>query len=855
MKRSPEDEVTHFYEDAVTTEHFNYVPGDTNPHDTECLDSNTSLKFDFELDAFQIESIRAVNSGNHVLVIASTSSGKSVIAYHAISKSLELDNCIAIYTSPVKSLANQKYLELREHFDDVGLLTGDISENPSARVLVMTAEVLRNQLMRRGDYATKVRHIILDEFHYLGNTSRGVVWEEIIMSSGPQNRFVCLTATLPNYAQLASWIAITTNIPVSTVIQRGRPVPLMFYGLSDGKKMQLLRQGDHPALIENLNEICETKTIGRSFPTNDAIISQVNLLMKNGHFPLLVFCLSKKKCNEIASGLTGTYDRNLELRFSALREHFKESWVDDDTRQFKELQALVSRRIGVHHSGIRPVIREIIEILFKDGDLDALVATETFSLGINAPVKTVFFTSIEKWDGVTNRLLNGSEFMQMAGRAGRRGKYGDEFGEVFVYIPKGVDSQTIRKLVESDGVSLHSKMKISTSLVLSCSLLHNDPKEFMKRSLFVYQARESLPAYEAKLHSLPPCSEDEEEKKKYLKMCRDLCPYFAKYIQPGRLVYIARYGWGVVKSKKPFQVVTLNILNEENEQIPAKSVDEGTNSFPTSSLLAIAGATISVPNVTLNIFAATIKKNPKVPLIWEQGNLPETKKVSSVIEKMDAMFPKDVGFSIIQESSDIYMREELCTKIASLTDSHFDQEIDRITQMLQAHNYMDNDGLLELKGRVACSLRCDEPVALVELLFSGFFIGLRDDELMIAVSGFIESPPNKTTFSSIRAPGIQCKIKKALEKCNLQPEAMPQLIFMCFVDTFFETRSLAKAAAKVEMSEGEGFRVLKRLKEMLLQLQEASKEMHAPEFEERFAKAIGEFGQYGSFDQSIYRSE
>ncbi|KAH0792128.1 DEAD-box family helicase [Histomonas meleagridis] len=420
---------------------------------------------------------------------------------------------MAIYTAPVKSLANQKYVELCEKFDDVGLITGDVTTNPTAQCLVMTAEVLRNQLFTQSPNISQFYYVILDEAHYIRDPQRGFIWEQIIIQCPPDVRFVLLTATLPNYYILAQWIYSIKQTPVHCVYQQKRPVPLRIYGLSDNSQPILLKDGDSPLNHKELATLCDFKytNIGSPYqisslpkdPPYYIISNHANLLVSKGEMPLLLFCLSRKRCMKVAKHLDGIPDSIDALTFF---DAASENWESDvlNSKQFEFIRNLVSRGIGVHHSGILPIIRETIELLFSTGKLVVLVATETFALGVNAPARSVMFSSIIKWGGTSFRSITTSEFLQMAGRAGRRGY--DKYGNVYIYIPENTDPNLISTIIGSLPEKLISRFRITSSLILSCISININTSEFISKSLLLYMNQLKLPYLKRKLEQI----EDDE---------------------------------------------------------------------------------------------------------------------------------------------------------------------------------------------------------------------------------------------------------------------------------------------------------------------------------------------------------
>ena len=412
--------------------------------------------YPFVLDPFQQTAIDYVEKNESVLVAAHTSAGKTVVAEYAIAKSLR-DGQRVVYTSPIKALSNQKYRDLQEEFEDVGLMTGDITINPSATCLVMTTEILRSMLYRGSEVMREVAWVIYDEVHYMRDKERGVVWEESIILLPHKVRFVFLSATIPNAKQFVSWIAKIHHQPCHVVYTNYRPVPLQHYIFPQGgeglhlvvdekgkfreanfnKAMSMLQGGGgmDGAIADSMLDSGGGKGGGRGQkrkrgaggkgPNND-LHRIVKLIMTRNLNPVIVFSFSKKDCEKYALELkredyTDEVEKDL---ISQVYSNAIESLAEDDRKlpQVEALLPLLKRGIGIHHGGLLPILKEIVEILFSEGLIKCLFATETFAIGINMPAKTVVFTNTRKWDGKEIRWVTSGEYIQMSGRAGRRGK-------------------------------------------------------------------------------------------------------------------------------------------------------------------------------------------------------------------------------------------------------------------------------------------------------------------------------------------------------------------------------------------------------------------------------------------------
>ena len=374
--------------------------------------------YPFELDPFQKQAVDYVEKGESVLVAAHTSAGKTAVAEYAVAKSLR-DGQRVIYTSPIKALSNQKYRDLQEEFSDVGLMTGDITINPSATCLVMTTEILRSMLYRGSEIMREVAWVIYDEVHYMRDKERGVVWEESIILLPHKVRFVFLSATIPNAKQFVDWIAKIHRQKCHVVYTNYRPVPLQHYIFPVGgdglhlvvdekgkfregnfqKAMATLKSSDmDTAMGDALTNSGNSKSKKRKRKSggkgqNTDLYNIIKLVMDRNLNPVIVFSFSKKDCEKYALELRKE-DFNDEVEKDLVSQVYTnaiDSLSEDDQKlpQVEALLPLLKRGIGIHHGGLLPILKEIVEILFSEGLIKCLFATETFAIGINMPAKTV----------------------------------------------------------------------------------------------------------------------------------------------------------------------------------------------------------------------------------------------------------------------------------------------------------------------------------------------------------------------------------------------------------------------------------------------------------------------------------
>ncbi|XP_065206278.1 superkiller complex protein 2 [Planococcus citri] len=502
-----------------------------------------AVRWDFELDTFQKLAILKLEQHQHIFVSAHTSAGKTVVAEYAIGMSQK--HCTkAIYTSPIKALSNQKYRDFKNRFEEVGLITGDYQVNQQASCLIMTTEILRSMLYAGSDVIRDLEFVIFDEVHYINDSERGHVWEEILIMLPDTVCIVMLSATVPNQLEFADWVGQIKRTKMYVVSTLKRPVPLQHYlytGGSSSKKEEnlfLIKDGDGPFLMPEYTKAVESKakknaavkTKGDKDNKSKMIKTPAPRIMKSEKtyweafarflqkyekLPVVAFTLSRSKCDRNAEFLmsidfTTNEEKNyIKYSFNQSIKTLKKE--DQDLPQIKKMGFLLSQGIGVHHSGILPILKEIVEILFQKGLVKFLFATETFAMGVNMPARTVAFDSICKFDGTGTRDLQPAEYIQMAGRAGRRGQ--DATGTVIILCKNEVDkAANLRAMMLGDPTKLESQFKITYSMVLNLMRVKGmRVEEIMSHSFKEQRNRQKMDTYRKELKELEEEQNDDEE--------------------------------------------------------------------------------------------------------------------------------------------------------------------------------------------------------------------------------------------------------------------------------------------------------------------------------------------------------
>jgi superfamily II RNA helicase len=481
--------------------------------------------YSYPLDPFQKCAVKAINDHENVLVTAKTGSGKTLIGEYQIKVSLAKGKRV-FYTTPIKSLTNQKFHDLKEMGLNVGILTGDVKFAPQADVVVMTTEILCNLLFKKDTpneslldlSLANVDAVVFDEVHYINDPDRGKVWEQCILLLPPEINLVMLSATIAEAPKFASWIGDAKQKPIHLISTQYRVVPLV-HMLTNHEVMYDSKDIFHPDVYKRWLESLEgakkkhekhvekvadrrragydDAPINKDFQQHSFIHrlnAHVEELEQKNLLPALVFVFNRKKCEQYARKISHDLLDSSDVASvkHILDFHLHRYPYIQTSPQYHQLRALLEKGIAFHHSGLLPILKEIVEILFGKGFVKLLFATETFAVGINMPTKTVIFTSYTKHDGNGYRMLRPDEYTQMAGRAGRRGK--DTRGHVY-YLPDREPStlSEVQRMMTGGQQTVSSKMKFDYDFLIKTFYGHAlDWKEVMKKTFWYAQHQEHI---------------------------------------------------------------------------------------------------------------------------------------------------------------------------------------------------------------------------------------------------------------------------------------------------------------------------------------------------------------------------
>jgi ATP-dependent RNA helicase HelY len=455
------------------------------PSAMDALIAEFAARYPFNLDKFQLEAIGELANRRSVLVAAPTGTGKTVVAEFAVFMALR-EGLRAFYTTPIKALSNQKFRDFRDQYgaDLVGLMTGDIVENPDGQVVIMTTEVLRNMLLQTPEELEKVGIVVFDEVHYLADPERGTTWEEAIICLPKHIQLVCLSATVSNAAELAEWIS-RVHRPISLVFHNERAVPLEHYFFFKGKLHRFLTaDGRVVRMFPGVGgEYRRRDRSGKPAP-EPTPVEVLTSLRSEGMLPAIYFLFSRRATEEAAGAAAQRSffpTRGARRRVEEVVADYLGRLAPEDRRlaQVVKLTGCLERGVAFHHAGLLPLLKVMVEELFNAGLLGAVFATDTLALGINMPAKTVVIGEFTKYDGESRRILTPNEYQQMTGRAGRRGM--DEQGYSVILYSPWVAFEEVLEVATAPLYPVESAFRVRYNTILNLWLRAGTDRQALRR--------------------------------------------------------------------------------------------------------------------------------------------------------------------------------------------------------------------------------------------------------------------------------------------------------------------------------------------------------------------------------------
>lgn len=731
-------------------------------------------EFPFELDDFQKEACEIIDNGESVVVCAPTGAGKTVIAQHAINNALK-QGCRIFYTTPLKALSNQKFYDFCEQYgaDKVGLLTGDTSINRGAQIVIMTTEVFRNMLYGTNfgavaDNLKDVRYVVLDEVHYMNDEQRGTVWEESIIYCPTNIQIIALSATVANCDELTNWIN-TVHSKTKLVNTDFRPVPLRFFYFDSSQPYKLLPLLTPDGKLNNKIKPEKPQWARGKDKRKKTYVKQIiQNLADNDMLPAIYFTFSRKKCDEQmekCSGL-GLNTRKEQEEIKAFIEEF----IAENPHLYgnKHIEYLI-QGVASHHAGLLPAWKNLVEKLFQKGLIKVVFATETLAAGINMPARSTVISSTSKRTDSGHRMLTANEFLQMSGRAGRRGM--DEVGYVTVVGTPFQTPEEVAELVLSDSNPLESKFSPSYSMVLNLLQRFNleESKELILKSFGYYSSDYRLKPI---LFQLEQYDKEIEER---------------SFICPNKL-----------SDDKMLEYDKLRFLYVQNRQTYKKIVkQEKSKHRPLSPEVVEFGKRNKEELHKLQQFACDncklYKKHSK--------NLEVLKRIDSKKKKL---------LKEIEKQKDIYWNKFIAHRA-----------------VLKEYGYIQNDYPTE-KGKTTSQIRSENELYLAEIIFSGVLenltpsqlagviCALTTEELRIEIPYIPFSEPVRKTLNQIR--NIKRKLEKVQSKYDIEAPLYINPFFSSLIELWVEGAEWETVSEQIEIGEGDIVRAFKRVVDVLRQL-------------------------------------
>ncbi len=731
-------------------------------------------EFPFELDDFQKEACEIIDNGESVVVCAPTGAGKTVIAQHAINNALK-QGCRIFYTTPLKALSNQKFYDFCEQYgaDKVGLLTGDTSINRGAQIVIMTTEVFRNMLYGTNfgavaDNLKDVRYVVLDEVHYMNDEQRGTVWEESIIYCPTNIQIIALSATVANCDELTNWIN-TVHSKTKLVNTDFRPVPLRFFYFDSSQPYKLLPLLTPDGKLNNKIKPEKPQWARGKDKRKKTYVKQIiQNLADNDMLPAIYFTFSRKKCDEQmekCSGL-GLNTRKEQEEIKAFIEEF----IAENPHLYgnKHIEYLI-QGVASHHAGLLPAWKNLVEKLFQKGLIKVVFATETLAAGINMPARSTVISSTSKRTDSGHRILTANEFLQMSGRAGRRGM--DEVGYVTVVGTPFQTPEEVAELVLSDSNPLESKFSPSYSMVLNLLQRFNleESKELILKSFGYYSSDYRLKPI---LFQLEQYDKEIEER---------------SFICPNKL-----------SDDKMLEYDKLRFLYVQNRQTYKKIVkQEKSKHRPLSPEVVEFGKRNKEELHKLQTFACDTCKLYKK----HSKNLEVLKRIDSKKKKL---------LKEIEKQKDIYWNKFIAHRA-----------------VLKEYGYIQNDYPTE-KGKTTSQIRSENELYLAEIIFSGVLenltpsqlagviCALTTEELRIEIPYIPFSEPVRKTLNQIR--NIKRKLEKVQSKYDIEAPLYINPYFSSLIELWVEGAEWETVSEQIEIGEGDIVRAFKRVVDVLRQL-------------------------------------
>ncbi|XP_075961573.1 superkiller complex protein 2 isoform X2 [Anarhichas minor] len=873
---------------------------------------NPAFKWPFELDVFQKQAVLRLEARESVFVAAHTSAGKTVVAEYAIALS-QKHMTRTIYTSPIKALSNQKFRDFKTTFGDVGLLTGDVQLSPESSCLIMTTEILRSMLYNGSEVIRDLEWVIFDEVHYINDTERGVVWEEVLIMLPDHVSIILLSATVPNAVEFSEWIGRIKKKHIYVISTMKRPVPLEHYlytgnSTKTQKEMFLLLDPTGNFLTKGYYAAVDAKkertskhaqSFGAKSTSHNTTASQdrsvwltlLHFLSQRQQTPVVAFTFSRTRCDDNARSLD-SMDMTTSIEKAEIHSFFQKSLSrlrggDRKLPQILVMRDLLKRGIAVHHSGILPILKEVIEMLFSRGLVKVLFATETFAMGVNMPARTVVFDSIRKHDGTGFRNLLPGEYIQMAGRAGRRGL--DATGTVIILCKAGVhDMADLHVMMLGRPTTLQSQFRLTYTMILNLLRVEALRVTDMMRRSFSENHRDTqaqekrISQLKQMVSSLPPLDTEGQ--------LSDMLPYYHTVTELRTTTEALQVSSAAVN--RTFTALVICEKGNEEEEGKANNNNAFPHLYNTALFIPEGPCSHTVQKLTLqDISAITVKTLKVIPdrIIDNYSKRqqprfrldPPGQAISTATQELlrlaeanpSGMATLDPVNDLQLKSVDVVedsmrlrvlqgsLREFNCIHSPTFAEQFarveermkVQEEMDRLLflvsdqslsllpeyhqriKVLQALQYVDSGGAVQLKGRVACQISCHE-LLLTELLFENVLSPLAPEEsaALLSCLVFTQKTQVEPHITSTLKEGIDRVLSVAKRIGELQRECgipqtaeefVGQFKFGLTEVVYCWARGMpfAEIAQLTDVQEGTVVRCIQRLDEVLKEVRQAAR--------------------------------